>query len=401
MNDVGEILRRKWSELKTSELHEQNKVLSSSVRKINRNRVFRHLYYHPGQSKQEVSEALNMSLPTLSQNLSELLERGLISNDETRESTGGRKARLLNVCGGAYFAVGLDVTAHHLSGVVINFLGEIVYSEHIRIPFAAEEAYFLRMAQFIEDLLDGAKADRARLLGVGLAVPAIVSRDGQQLTYASILNFTHGRLSDFSRHIPYPCRFINDADAGGFAEYWSNRALQDKSRDRGIVYLMVSNSVGGAFFLEGEGYAGRNQRANEFGHITLHPDGERCYCGQQGCADAYLNTKQLSDPYDGSLVTFFEALDGGDAAAAGLWEAYKRNLALLINSLRMVYDCDIVLGGYIGSLIGRRIEEVRALLAERNHFDSDGDYLVACMYRQEAAAVGAGLIYVNELLLSV
>ena len=387
--------------MKKPEMNRKNKALSSSVRKINRNLIFRYLYYNSGLSKQELSIALNLSLPTLSQNLTELMERGLISNDETRESTGGRKARLLNVRSEAYYAVGLDVTAHHLSGVVINLLGEIISSNRIRIPFIAEKAYFMRMARFIEELLDDAKADRSRLLGVGLAVPAIVSRDGQQLTYASILNFTHGRLSDFSEYIPYPCRFVNDADAGGFAEYWNNSALQEKSKDRGTVYLMVSNSVGGAFFLEGASYSGQNQRANEFGHITLHPEGRRCYCGQLGCADAYLNTKQLSDPFEGSLAAFFEALDTGDENAAALWDAYKRDLALLINSLRMVYDCDIVLGGYMGNFLGSRLEEVRALLAERNHFDSDGDYLIACMYRREAAAVGAGLLYVNELLLSV
>lgn len=389
--------------MKKTELGGRNKALSSSVRKVNRNLIFRHLYYHPGLSKQELSEALNLSLPTLTQNLSELLERGLICNDETKkQSTGGRKARTLNVRGDAGFAVGLDVTAHHLSGAVINLLGEIVSSSRVRIPFAAEDAYFSFMARFIEDMLDAANVNRSRVLGVGLAVPAIVSRDGQQLTYASILNFTHGRLSDFAQHIPYPCRFVNDADAGGFAEYWNNGALHENARDRGILYLMVSNSVGGAFFLDGEGYPGQNCRANEFGHITLHPEGRRCYCGQPGCADAYLNTKLLSDPYDGNLHAFFEALDAGDAQAAALWAVYERDLALLINSLRMAYDCDIVLGGYLGNFMSeRRLRELRDLLAARNHFDSSGDYLIACMYRREAAAVGAGLSYVNDLLQSV
>lgn len=389
--------------MKKTELGGRNKALSSSVRKVNRNLIFRYMYDHPGLSKQELSEALNLSLPTLTQNLSELLERGLICNDETKkQSTGGRKARTLNVRGDAGFAVGLDVTAHHLSGAVINLLGEIVSSNRVRIPFAAEEAYFSFMAQFIEEMLDAAGVDRSRVLGAGFAVPAIVSRDGQQLTYASILNFTHGKLSDFARRIPYPCRFVNDADAGGSAEYWNNGALHENARDRGILYLMVSNSVGGAFFLDGESYPGQNRRANELGHITLHPDGRRCYCGQPGCADAYLNTKLLSDPYDGNLNAFFDALDAGKAQAVELWSAYERDLALLINSLRMAYDCDIVLGGYLGNFMGeRRLRALRALLAERNHFDSSGDYLIACAYKREAAAIGAGLSYVNDLLQSV
>ena len=66
------------------------------VRKQNRNRVYRHLItlWEP-VTKQELAFRLSMSLPTLSQNLNELAEMGLIDRSATTDSTGGRRPRLI------------------------------------------------------------------------------------------------------------------------------------------------------------------------------------------------------------------------------------------------------------------------------------------------------------------
>lgn len=87
----------------------KNVILHSTieVRRANRNRVFRYLYEATEPvTKQDLAYALSMSLPTLTQNLNELLEEGLIDNSETADSSGGRKPRILTVVPGARYAVG-------------------------------------------------------------------------------------------------------------------------------------------------------------------------------------------------------------------------------------------------------------------------------------------------------
>ena len=77
------------------------------VRKQNRNRVYRHLIslWEP-VTKQELAFRLSMSLPTLSQNLNELAEMGLIDRSATTDSTGGRRPRLIAPLPNARFALG-------------------------------------------------------------------------------------------------------------------------------------------------------------------------------------------------------------------------------------------------------------------------------------------------------
>ncbi|MFQ9799181.1 MAG: ROK family protein [Clostridia bacterium] len=51
-------------------------------------------------------------------------------------------------------------------------------------------------------------------------------------------------------------------------------------------------------------YTGSNLRAGEFGHNTLIPGGRRCYCGKEGCLDAYCSAKVLSNHTNGNLLEF-------------------------------------------------------------------------------------------------
>ena len=42
-----------------------------------------------------------------------------------------------------------------------------------------------------------------------------------------------------------------------------------------------------------------------------------------------------------------------------LWEVYTSDLAMAVNNIHMILDCDVMLGGYVGSRIGAHFVEVR------------------------------------------
>ena len=62
------------------------------MRKFNRNLVYRVLLGQDEMSKQEIARAAGLSLPTVTQNLQELVEKGLVEETGILESTGGRRA---------------------------------------------------------------------------------------------------------------------------------------------------------------------------------------------------------------------------------------------------------------------------------------------------------------------
>ena len=80
---------------------------------------------------------------------------------------------------------------------------------------------------------------------------------------------------------------------------------------------------------------------------------------------------------------------------------YVAALALMVNNLRMVFDCRVVIGGYVGSYIEEFLDEVAEAVAEKNPFERDGSYLSACNYRLEATAVGAALQYIDRFIKAI
>ena len=346
----------------------RQKAISSEIRKINRNLIYHYLYDHPAVTKQELSNSLDMSMPTITQNLTELIAQGLLMNTEPLQSTGGRKARTLSINPGARHAVGIDVTMHTIGAVIVDVAGSIVASKRTQAPFSSTEFYFKGLSRLIEDLIDEAGIDRETILGVGLAVPAIISKDGQELAYASFINFTKGQLRDFASFIKYPCRFVNDANAGGFAEFWKNAALRN---------------------------------ASEVGHMTLIPGGRTCYCGQSGCMDAYLGAGRLTEGYHGSLHAFFESLEKGDPDSQTRWSEYMDYMAMAVNNLHMALDSDVIIGGHLGSFMTPYIGRLKEMIARKNPFSMSGSYLKDCAYKREATAVGAAMLFISEFMKSI
>ena len=143
-------------------------------------------------------------------------------------------------------------------------------------------------------------------------------------------------------------------------------------------------------------------RSGEFGHMTLYPGGEPCYCGKKGCVDVYCSAKNLADLEDMEGWNFsLNKWRRGRQEYRDIWERYLDHLAVAVDNLRMAFDCDVVLGGYVGSFIEPYIDELRDRLAPLDIFDHDGSYARACRYQKEASALGAALYQMEEYISSI
>ncbi len=132
--------------------------------------------------------------------------------------------------------------------------------------------------------------------------------------------------------------------------------------------------------------------------MTLVPDGGQCYCGKRGCMDVYCSAKRLSDAAGGRLEDFFGSLSAGSAEAEALWERYIAYLSAAVNNIHMILDCDVILGGYVGSHIEPYLNEIREKIEERNTFAESASFVSACSYKVGAAALGAALEIVEKFI---
>ena len=361
---------------------EKKKITNIEVKRKNRNDVFRYICKNAMASNPDISYALKMSLPTATQITKELIEEGLVEEKGVLESTGGRRAKALAVSENVGKAVGLDITKNHISLVLTDLTGEILRYERIFLPYTTGDEYYREVSVTLEAFLNKSGYGGQRILGIGISFPGIIDLDKEQVADSHILGVRSLPFASVSCFFRYPCYFLNDANAGAYAE-----GIQSESMER-FFYLSLSNTVGGAVYSNHRLEQGKNYRCGEVGHMTIVPDGESCYCGKQGCVDAYCSAKCLSD---GKLEDFFKRLQKGEQEAVWLWDRYTTYLAIAVNNIHMVLDCDIVLGGYVGSYMGEYIQDIRDKVSKRNTFAEGSSFVRSCRHKTGAAALGASL----------
>lgn len=355
--------------------------------------IYRIIYQDKHTSRQKIAKKSGISLPTIASNLNLLTDAGLIHTVGSFQSTGGRKPNIISYVPDARFALGIDITKNHLSEVLIDLDLNIIGSKRMYLPFEDSESYFQILSSEMQQLLNQYLIDPSKLLGVGLSMPVHVMEDQKTISYATVVNVSANIYERLTPYIPYPFLIFNDANSAGLAESWISGSEQP------MIYLSLSNSVGGANMNGKEIYKGVNCRATEFGHMCIVPHGRKCYCGQHGCLDAYCSAKQLSDFTNGNLAEFFHCLkENSNVGLQRIFDDYLDHLALAVNNLRMCYDCDIVLGGNVGSYMADYIELFREKALRLNPFEKNGDFIRICHYRTEASAVGAAAYYVNEFI---
>lgn len=373
----------------------KKQVTNIEVKKNNRNRVFRYICRQKVVSNPDISYELKMSLPTVTQLTKELIEKGLVEEKGELKSTGGRRAKALAVAAGAGWAAGLDITKNHISLVLTDLTGDMIKYERMYKPYTAGDDYYREVSHKLEHFLEESGCRRENLLGIGISFPGIIDLNERMITESHILGVRFLPFSAVSRFFDYPCHFLNDANAGAYAE-----GLYFGSGER-FFYLSLSNTVGGAVFGSGRLEQGKSFRCGEAGHMTVIPDGKECYCGKKGCLDAYCSARLLSDAAGGKLDGFFEELKRGGKEAVRLWDEYTTYLAIAVNNIHMVLDCDIVLGGYVGSCIGEHIQDVRKKVSVRNTFEESGEFVRACRHKMGAAALGAAFEVLEEFIAQV
>ena len=364
-------------------------MAGAEKRNITKSKIVNYIINHEATSKVELSKDLNLSMPTVLSNVNELLANGIAVETGEYESTGGRKAKRISINPAYRYAVGIRITAKHAGFVLVNLSYEIEKYERIRLEFSTEAAYYLQLSEALERFLSDVE-HRERILGIGISIPGIVNSKERMLIKSHALQLENYSLSFLEQIFSLPVYFENDANAAMMAE--------DLNNYRNALYLSLNNTLGGAFCIDGKLIPGANQKAGEFGHMILVPQGRKCYCGKSGCADAYCAAGALVGESKDSVEQFMQLLQNNDEKAEKKWEEYLDYLAILISNLRMAYDMDIILGGEMGGYLSDYMIPLGEKVMKYNGFDHDLRYLKNCSYKKEASAVGAAKHFLQDFI---
>ena len=364
----------------------------ASVKELNKRAITAYLYSKGPATKQMLERELNLSLPTITQNLRTLEVEGLIRKGEQLESTGGRKAQTFAFVCRAKIAIGVTMRANGLTLCAVDLGGNVISRKFKLLPYHNTDIYYQQMGVIINAFAAGVERNDDNVLGVAFSIQGIVSADGQTITFGNIMGNTGLRLDVIAQNVKFPCIMIHDSDAAAMAELWFDHSLTD------AVCVYLEMRPGGAVIVDGQLYQGPNLCNGTIEHMTLVPDGGECYCGQRGCMDVYCSPEALTEDGE-SLSGFFSVLEQGEQEHRQRFNGWLGNVAQAIRNIRSMLAGDIIIGGEAAHYLDDDdVTTLKRLVEERSAFHTDHFTLRKSLCLDNQNEIGAALRFVQTFI---
>lgn len=368
------------------------KATTAELKKANTKNALEFIYRRKKTSKLEIASGLELSRPTVSQIVRELMDQGLIAQKGSFESTGGRKAEALVFMPRARVAVGVELLKESFEMVAIDLYGEILQSDIQMLPFSNTPGYVRAVCESVNRFIEGLPVDPSRVLGVNIVLQGLISSSGDLVTYGKILGCTGMSIEQFKPYLKTPCAMAHDGEAAATVELWFSPDIVN------AIFVHIRYNMSGALIIGGKFLKGNELKSGVFEHMTIVPDGRLCYCGKRGCVDTYCTLNALLKPGE-TVSRFFAALRAGGADEAARWDEYLNYLATAIDNLHMMMDYDVILGGILGRfLIQADIDRLHRLVAARTAFPTERRFIRIGATAKIPIATGAALPYVIDFL---
>jgi len=263
------------------------------------------------------------------------------------------------------YAVGVDVGGTNIRAGVITREGKKLGEG--RRPARAMEgiAVTLRMiTEAIDAALADAGVDRAGLMGIGMGVPGRHSSEEGLVYYSpNFAGWTNVQLLlPVEEYFGVACFMRNDVKTASMGEYYFGAG----QGCNWVVMITLGTGIGGSLIANGKLMLGSGEGFAEVGHMTVHPTGRLCGCGNQGCWEAMagrdaiieraIRLLQTGRPsvlgdltgFDVTAITpagIAQAAQDGDALAREVLEETGRWVGIGVANLIQLYNPDVVIIG--------------------------------------------------------
>ncbi len=122
-----------------------------------------------------------------------------------------------------------------------------------------------------------------------------------------------------------------------------------------VFGVIMGTGVGGGITVNGKLHSGRTNIAGEWGHHTLHQNGNQCYCGKSGCVETYISGPALEKKWQsltGEFKSVPEIILEIDSDFGKSWKSeFLENFGFGLANVIDILDPDaIVLGGGLSNI---------------------------------------------------
>ena len=360
------------------------------IRRTNRMQIYHYIYNHRTASAHEICRDLDLSRPTVIKQLDSLLEDGLIRHNGLAEKgdQAGRKANVYSVTENLRIAAGVALSEKSVIVCLFNLYGGRLYraEEQIGIPEKGpDENYYRKVSGLVDRTVMSCGIAKEQVLGAGIAVPCPVSPLGEKVVYAEPPCFAGMKAAGFSAWLHVPCTLIRDTGAAAASEMFAAPDMDN------MLYLSLGKTVGAAVVTDRRILAGRYGHGTLIEHLQITGAGRLCRCGRYGCLGTECSAESILQK-DESLKDFMDKVLAENVEAGIRWDRYLARLSRALETVLLLYDTQLILGGELGEYM--RDKDFAVLyrnIKEQLLYPLPEDFLCRRAVLEDAVPLGAAL----------
>ena len=245
------------------------------------------------------------------------------------------------------YKLGVDLGGTKIEAVLLDENFNVIKRKRIFTPQNDYQKILNSISSLIEEI-----SENISNYSLGICTPGAISKQTGLIKNSNTRCLIGKSLKeDLESKTGKKIFMENDANCFALAEATLGAAM-----DFDLVFgVILGTGIGGGIVINKKLYSGRTNIGGEWGHHTLHRNGNLCYCGKTGCVETYISGPSLESHWTkltGKSQHLPEILTSIDNENWQKWKnEFLENFGYGLANVIDILDPDaIVLGGGLSNI---------------------------------------------------
>lgn len=333
--------------MKHSLAHELESGTKTAAIKVN---IIRNFILKSTYTLAELSRDMDLSIPTVTKLLGDLLDDGFIIDSGKQETSGGRRPNRYGLNPDSGYFMGVDIRDFSVNMALVNLNGKVVFSD-FDIPFIENDPHkgINLLCDIISSFLDRLPVSRDKVLNIGVSISGRVNTK-TGMSYTRYFSHEQSLSEVLHEKLDIIATLDNDSRTMLYGEFLNGCVKDEKN----VLFVNVSWGLGAGIITDGVLYYGKSGFSGEIGHMNVFDNEKMCHCGKKGCLETeasgyYLYNQIIEEMATGhSSVLQSTLAERGDITLTDIINATLDGDLLAIETVEKLGH---TLGKHLGSLI--------------------------------------------------
>ena len=245
------------------------------------------------------------------------------------------------------YKLGIDLGGTKTEAILLDDSLDVLERKRIKTPHDDYNEIINSISSLVSEV-----SQNISDFSLGVCTPGVISKQ-TGLIKNSNTQCLIGKpfKEDLEKKLDKKILIENDANCFAMAE-----SKLGAAKDFELVFgVIMGTGVGGGIVINGKLHSGITNIAGEWGHHTLHRDGNPCYCGKNGCVETYISGPALEKRWlelTGKSQNLSDIVSNLDDEYRQKWKnEFIENFGYGLANVIDVLDPDvIVLGGGLSNI---------------------------------------------------